>query len=185
MIRLLDFIFALGALILSFPLLAILTLIGCFDTGSPIFIQERVGRFKRPFNLFKLRTMSVGTASVASHLASRDSITKFGGFLRKAKLDELPQLLNVLLGDMSLVGPRPNLFNQRDLIAKRDALGVCAARPGITGLAQFSRIDMSRPELLARTDAEMISSLTLGRYFGYLFQAVTGKGGGDRVSKKQ
>ena len=156
-----------------------LIILGCFDTGSPIFIQERVGRFKKPFKLVKLRTMVVGTASIASHLASRDSISTFGGFLRKTKLDELPQLINVLLGDMSLVGPRPNLFNQQDLIAKRDALGVYAVRPGITGLAQVSNIDMSTPDLLAETDAEMISSLTLGRYLGYIFQTVAGKGGGD------
>ena len=91
----------------------------------------------------------MGTASVASHLASATSITPFGNFLRKSKLDELPQLWNVLKGEMSLVGPRPCLFNQEELIAERDKRGVFEVRPGITGLAQVNTIDMSTPELLA------------------------------------
>lgn len=97
------------------------------------------------------------------------------------KLDELPQLWNVLKGEMSLVGPRPNLFNQEDLIVKRDALGVYDVRPGITGLAQVNEIDMSTPQLLAETDAEMIRTLSLANYFKYVFQTVAGKGSGDRV----
>ncbi len=107
MIRLLDFVFALFGLLFAFPFLVILYVIGLFDTGSPIFTQERVGRNKKPFTLVKFRTMKVDTASVASHLASSSSITSFGHFLRKTKLDELPQLWNVLKGEMSLVGPRP------------------------------------------------------------------------------
>ena len=138
MIRFLDFTFALLGLVCGFPVLLVIYIIGLFDTGSPLFLQERVGRNKKPFTLVKFRTMKVDTASVASHLASSASITKLGGFLRKTKLDELPQLWNVLKGEMSLVGPRPNLFNQNELIAERDALGVYAVRPGITGLAQVN-----------------------------------------------
>ncbi|GAL08831.1 UDP-N-acetylgalactosaminyltransferase [Photobacterium aphoticum] len=115
-------------------------------------MQERVGRHKKPFKLIKFRTMSVETKSVASHLASSASITKLGAFLRKTKIDELPQLINVLKGEMSLVGPRPNLFNQEELITERDALGVYDVLPGITGLAQINTIDMSTPKLLAETD---------------------------------
>ena len=97
------------------------------------------------------------------------------------KIDELPQLWNVFVGEMSLVGPRPNLFNQDELIAERDALGVYAVRPGITGLAQVNEIDMSTPKLLAETDAKMIAEMSVGNYFRFILQTVTGKGAGDRV----
>lgn len=182
-IRILDFLFAFFGLLFGFPVLIMLTIIGYFDTGSPIFIQERVGRNKKPFNLIKFRTMTLGTASVASHLASSASITKFGDFLRKTKLDELPQLWNVLKGEMSLVGPRPNLFNQEELITERESRGVYNVRPGITGLAQVNEIDMSTPELLAKTDEKMNYNLTINDYFKYILQTVTGSGRGDRVTK--
>lgn len=181
MIRLFDFFFALFGLLIAFPFLVILFVIGLFDTGSPIFKQERVGRNKKPFILVKFRTMKVDTASVASHLASTASITPFGSFLRKTKLDELPQLWNVLTGEMSLVGPRPGLYNQEELTVARDAKNVFAVRPGITGLAQVNEIDMSTPELLAKTDREMIDTLTLSSYFKYILMTVTGRGSGDRV----
>ncbi|MEI5639549.1 MULTISPECIES: sugar transferase [unclassified Pseudoalteromonas] len=181
MIRLLDFLFALFGLLIAFPFLVILFVIGLFDTGSPIFTQERVGRNKKPFTLVKFRTMKVDTASVASHLASTASITPFGGFLRKTKLDELPQLWNVLKGEMSLVGPRPGLYNQEELTTAREAKNVFDVRPGITGLAQVNEIDMSTPELLAKTDREMIDTLNLSNYFKYILMTITGSGSGDRV----
>ena len=181
LIRLLDIIFSFFGLLFGFPVLIILTVIGLFDTGSPIFRQVRVGRHKKPFTLVKFRTMKKDTASVASHLASASAITPFGGFLRKTKLDELPQLWNVLWGDMSLVGPRPGLFNQHELTEAREKHGVFDARPGITGLAQVNEIDMSTPELLAQTDAKMLQNLTLADYFKYIFMTVAGKGSGDRV----
>lgn len=183
MIRLLDIIFALCGLVFGFPVLVILTLIGLFDTGSPIFRQVRVGRNKKPFTLVKFRTMKPDTAHVASHLASASAITPFGGFLRKSKLDELPQLWNVLKGEMSLVGPRPCLFNQDELITEREQRGVLNARPGITGLAQVNDIDMSTPVLLADTDAKMLATLNVAGYFKYIFMTVAGKGAGDRVRK--
>ena len=181
MIRVLDFLFSFLGLIIGFPILVLLTLIGLFDTGSPIFRQERVGKNKKPFVLVKFRTMKKDTASVASHLASSASITKFGHFLRRTKLDELPQLWNVLKGEMSLVGPRPGLFNQEELTQAREAKGVFNVRPGITGLAQVNEIDMSTPQLLAETDAKMISKLNIKSYFQYILMTVTGKGSGDRV----
>lgn len=181
MIRFFDFSLALIGLILCLPLLILITFIGFFDTKSPIFMQPRIGKDKIPFNLVKFRTMEIGTQSVASHLASSLSITRFGLFLRKTKLDELPQLWNVLKGDMSLVGPRPGLFNQDELIQARDVEKVYTVRPGITGLAQVNEIDMSTPELLAKTDRIMIDSLTLGNYFKYILMTVTGSGSGDRV----
>jgi len=183
MLRVFDFLFSFFGLLFGFPILLIIFLMGLFDTGSPLFFQERVGRGKMPFKLVKFRTMLKDTASVASHLANSSSITKLGGFLRRTKLDELPQLWNVLLGDMSLVGPRPNLFNQDELIAERDALGVYSLRPGITGLAQIKDIDMSTPGLLAKTDAEMISTMSVANYFKYIFLSFAGKGQGDRVRR--
>lgn len=181
MTRLLDLLFASFGLILGSPLLLLLTLIGWLDTHSPLFRQARVGRNQHPFTLVKFRTMRVGTASVATHLASSSAITPFGNFLRRTKLDELPQLWNVLWGDMSLVGPRPCLPNQHELIAAREALGVFNARPGITGLAQVQGIDMSTPEKLAQVDAQMLKTLTLYDYFRYILETLTGKGQGDRV----
>ena len=184
MIRLFDFFFSLLGLVFGLPVLLILWVIGFFDTGSPLFRQERVGRNKKPFTLVKFRTMKKDTASVASHLSSADAITPFGHFLRRTKLDELPQLWNVLKGEMSLVGPRPCLFNQEELIAERESRGVLAARPGITGLAQVNDIDMSTPELLAETDQKMLASLSVGAYFKYIFVTVAGRGAGDRVPGK-
>ena len=185
MLRLLDFVFAVLGLVVASPLLMILTIAGWFDTGSPLFRQKRVGRFKNPFTLLKFRTMKPETAHVASHLADASAVTPLGRFLRRTKLDELPQLWNVLKGEMSLVGPRPCLFNQQELIDAREQLGVFAARPGITGLAQVNEIDMSTPELLAQTDARMLSSLGMKDYFTYILMTVTGKGSGDRISERQ
>ncbi|CAH8182386.1 sugar transferase [Vibrio aestuarianus] len=181
MIRLLDFLAAFFGLLFLWPVLLIVTIIGLFDTGSPIFVQERVGRNKKPFKLIKFRTMSVETKSVASHLANNASITQLGAFLRTTKIDELPQLINVVKGEMSLVGPRPNLFNQEELIKERDALGVYDVLPGITGLAQVQNIDMSTPQLLAKTDKQMIDTLTLKDYFKYILMTATGSGSGDAV----
>lgn len=184
MFRVFDLVFSLLGLVVGFPLLLALTIIGLFDTGSPIFRQVRVGRHQKPFTLVKFRTMKMDTASVATHLASSASITRFGHFLRKTKLDELPQLWNVLKGEMSLVGPRPGLFNQQELTEERAKRGVFDVRPGITGLAQVNEIDMSTPALLAETDQKMIQRLTLVDYFKYILMTVAGKGAGDRVVKK-
>lgn len=181
MIRFFDFIFSFFGILFLLPVGMVLYIIGLFDTGSPIFAQERVGKNKQPFKLYKFRTMHKDTASVASHLASKSSITKFGGFLRRTKLDELPQLINVLIGDMSLVGARPNLFNQTELIEEREKRGVYNYLPGITGLGQINEVDMSTPKKLAELDAEMYQNLDIKNYFRYIFATVSGKGQGDRV----
>ncbi len=181
MIRLLDVFLSFWGLVFTAPILFLIFVIGLFDTGSPLFTQTRVGRYRKPFVLVKFRTMKKDTASVASHLAVREAITSYGSFLRKTKLDELPQLWNVLIGDMSLVGPRPCLFNQQELIDAREKLGVFNARPGITGLAQVSDIDMSTPELLASTDKKMLDQLSVGSFFKFIMMTVAGRGSGDRV----
>ena len=183
MIRCVDVILSLVGLVASSPLILIVLVILIFDTGSPLFFQRRMGRNQIPFTLVKFRTMRVGTDCVGTHLVDSGSVTRIGGLLRVTKLDELPQLWNVLKGEMSLVGPRPNLFNQELLIQKREALGAYEVRPGITGLAQIKRIDMSTPEVLAETDAEMISSMSLFNYFKYIFLTFTGRGQGDRICR--
>lgn len=181
MTRLFDFLFSFFGLLLLSPILLILSIIGFFDTGKPLFIQRRVGQHKKPFKLIKFRTMHPNTQSVATHLASQSSITQFGSFLRKSKLDELPQLINVFKGDMSLVGPRPNLYNQEELIEERDKRQVYAVLPGITGLSQINEIDMSTPKELAISDQKMIESYSIKTYFYYIFATISGKGKGDRI----
>ena len=181
MIRGLDILFSFFGLIIFLPLLTIIFALALFSTGSPLFRQERLGKYKRPFILMKFRTMDKNTGSVASHLLDAASITPFGHFLRRNKLDELPQLWNVLKGEMSIVGPRPGLANQPELTSAREKYGAFEVRPGITGLAQVSGIDMSTPELLAQTDAHMISEMSVQSYFKYIFLTVLGKGGGDRI----
>lgn len=184
MLRFIDITLSFFGLIIVFPALLVIYLIGLCDTGSPIFRQERVGRDQKPFTLIKFRTMRPDTAPVASHLADASAITPLGSFLRRAKLDELPQLWNVFKGEMSLVGPRPCLFNQTDVIKEREALKVFSARPGITGLAQINTIDMSTPIVIAEADALMLKQLSVTFYFKCLFMTLFGKGSGDRVRPK-
>lgn len=180
-LRIFDIFLSIVGLLLALPLMLMVLLLCMVDTGRPIFLQERVGRNKDLFILLKFRTMAPNTPSLATHLASSQAITPLGRFLRRAKLDELPQLWNVLKGEMSLVGPRPGLPNQSELTVAREKLGVFEVRPGITGLAQINGIDMSTPELLAQTDAQMIAEMSVRNYFKYIFLTVLGKGSGDRV----
>ena len=137
MLRLFDLTLAVAGLILTSPLLVILMIVGLFDTGSPMFRQTRVGRNKKPFTLLKFRTMRPETAHVATHLADASAVTALGKFLRRTKLDELPQLWNVLKGDMSLVGPRPLLMHYLPRYSKEQARRH-EVKPGITGWAQIN-----------------------------------------------
>ncbi len=181
MIRLLDVVLALLGILISLPIFVAIVIAGLVASGSPFFLQTRVGQRQRPFTLIKFRTMAPDTRSLGTHLVDPSAITSLGRLLRKTKLDELPQLFNVLLGQMSLVGPRPCLPNQTELIAERAARGVFEARPGITGLAQIREVDMSTPRKLARYDRVMIDRLGLGLYLQVLFATAAGKGRGDRV----
>ncbi len=172
MTRLFDFFFSFLGLIILSPLLFLLWIIGLIENGSPFFTQERVGYNEKIFLVVKFRTMKINTKSVATHLVNQSMITKYGNFLRRTKLDELPQLLNVLKGEMSLVGPRPCLSNQTELIYERKKRGVFNVRPGITGLAQLSGITMETPRLLADTDKKMIEKINLYKYFYYIFKTL-------------
>lgn len=180
-IRLIDLIIALLGVVLSSPLFMVIFTLGAFDTGSPIFIQERVGKNRKSFKLIKFRTMSINTESVATHMVHRSSVTRFGAFLRKTKLDELPQLINVLKGEMSFVGPRPCLFNQEELVLERIKYGVFNVRPGITGLAQVNNIDMSTPKVLVKWDVRMIESFEISMYLKLIIQTLFGAGFGDKI----
>ena len=184
MIRIFDIILAFLGLVVTFPLLIIISIISYWDTGSPFLFQERVGKNKNPFILIKFRTMNIDTKFIASHLVDPSSVTYFGRFLRKTKIDELPQLWNVLKGEMSLVGPRPGLPNQEELIFARDKYSVFNIKPGITGLSQINGIDMSDPDKLAKSDAKMIKSISVKNYLKYIIMTLIGKGQGDRVLKK-
>lgn len=116
MIRIFDIIFSYIGLLILGQIILVLLIIGLFDTGSLLFRQERVGFNQKPFNLLKFRSMQLYTQTVATHLVHVSAVTIWGSFLRKFKLDELPQLYNVLMGDMRFVGLCPNLFNQLELI---------------------------------------------------------------------
>jgi O-antigen biosynthesis protein WbqP len=175
MIRIIDFFFSFFGLVLLSPILIILFIIGWFENGLPLFTQIRVGRHQRSFLLIKFRTMPVNTLSVATHLVKNTIITPYGKFLRRTKLDEIPQLYNVLIGDMSLVGPRPCLLNQKKLIIERKKRGIFKVKPGITGLSQVSGVTMRTPKLLAKTDLKMIKQLNLPNYFYYIFKTIIRK----------
>jgi O-antigen biosynthesis protein WbqP len=172
MIRCFDFLFSLIGLIFLSPLLVFIFLIGLFENGSPLFIQKRAGYNLKSFSLIKFRTMPKGVKSAGTHLIKNIKLSVFGYFLRRTKIDEIPQLLNVLLGDMSLVGPRPCLFNQKRLISERKKRGIFKVRPGITGLAQIFGINMKTPTLLAKTDQKMIKKMCLYNYFYYIFKTL-------------
>jgi O-antigen biosynthesis protein WbqP len=181
LLRTLDIIFSLMGILISSPAMILIYVFGLIDNGSPIFFQLRIGKNLQTFTLIKFRTMAINTSSVGTHLVDSASITKLGLFLRKSKLDELPQLFNVFVGHMSLVGPRPCLPNQTELINEREKRGVFELRPGITGLAQICDVDMSTPKKLARYDRIMIDRLNIRLYSKLIIATAIGKGRGDRV----
>ncbi len=185
LLRALDILFALTGIIFGLPILLVVFAIGLFDNGFPLFFQQRVGKNQKLFTLVKFRTMSIDTGSVGTHLVDASAITKPGRLLRKSKIDELPQLFNVLLGHMSLVGPRPCLTNQKELVEERGKRGVFGVRPGITGLAQINDIDMSTPRKLARYDQLMIKRMNPKLYIKLIITTALGKGRGDRVQSVQ
>lgn len=172
-----------AGLLVSSPIIAILCVLVRLETpGNPLFAQQRLGKNENEFTCYKLRTMFQGTPDAASHLTSHAQVTRIGNLLRKTKLDELPQLWNVLVGDMDIVGPRPGLPNQHDLTAARREEGVFAVRPGITGLAQVQGVDMSTPEHLAKIDRSYIETRSLKQDLGICWATLKGSGYGDRTA---
>lgn len=172
MIRFFDFLLSLLGLFFLSPIFIFILIIGFFENGSPLFRQLRVGRDQKPFLLVKFRTMEINTVSTPTHLVNPLSVTWFGHILRKTKLDEIPQLWNVLKGDMSLVGPRPSLLSQKKLIKERHKKGVLKVRPGVTGLAQITGITMKNPVLLAKIDFKMIHQMNIYFFFYYILKTL-------------
>lgn len=181
--RSIDLLAVFAVLILAGWAMVIMGLWVRFDSKGPaIFAQRRVGRRGREFTCYKFRTMSLGTPEAATHNISEAAITRAGSFLRRTKLDELPQIVNVLRNQMSLVGPRPCLPQQAELIDRRMRRGVLELKPGITGLAQINDVDMSDPARLAAWDSRYGAFRNLASDCAILILTVLGGGTGDRVS---
>lgn len=179
-----DYGFALSVIVLFWWLLAIIWVL--VKTGSPgpgIFAQDRVGKSGKVFTCYKFRSMAKDTKQAGTHEVSQSSVTPIGNFIRKTKIDELPQVWNILKGELSLVGPRPCLPVQTELVHERTKRGVLTVLPGITGLAQIKDIDMSDPVRLAKKDAEYIARRGLLLELKIILATFTGKGRGDRVAK--
>jgi len=181
LLRILDILLSIIGIIMTAPIMLAIYLIALILNGSPLFLQRRIGKKQIPFTLIKFRTMRLNTKSIDTHLVDTSSITKFGAFLRRTKLDELPQLFNVFQGEMSLVGPRPGLQSQNELTRERAKRAIFRINPGITGLAQVNNIDMSTPRKLARYDLIMVQNMSLKLYLKIILVTALGKGRGDRV----
>jgi O-antigen biosynthesis protein WbqP len=182
MLRLADLILAGPLLVLTAPVvIAAGIVIRLGSPGPALFRQVRVGRRERPFVCLKLRTMALGTATVGTHEASPAAVTPAGRILRRLKIDELPQLWNVLRGEMSLVGPRPCLPVQTQLIEERRRRGVYEVRPGITGRGQTMGLDMSTPVELATEDAVWAAQPRLDEYVRLIAITILGRGRGDAI----
>ena len=184
----------LGLLILSPLFIVIIIAIKIDDPGPAFFKQKRVGIHKNLFNLYKFRSMKVDTPDIPTHLLKNPEqyISKVGAFLRKTSLDELPQMWNILKGDMSIVGPRPALWNQDDLIAERDKYGANDIRPGLTGWAQINGRDELEIPVKARLDGDYVENLTFffdcKCFFGTFLSVLRSDGvveGGTGEIKKQ
>lgn len=162
--RLLDFLISLFSIVILSPVIVVISLIIKFTSPGPIlFKQRRTGKDNVEFYIYKFRTMRIDTPNVATHLLKDPDnyITKIGKFLRKTSLDELPQLFNILVGEMSIVGPRPSLYNQEDLIKLRTECGVNTLVPGLTGWAQINGRDEIPIEKKVELDKEYLDNRSL------------------------
>ena len=194
--RIIDFILSLMGIVVLSPVLLLLCLAIRLDSKGPIiFKQKRVGKNKTHFNIYKFRTMKIDTPKeMPTHLLADPDfyITKVGKFLRKTSLDELPQLFNIIKGDMAVIGPRPALWNQYDLIEERDKYGANDIRPGLTGLAQISGRDELEIPIKAKLDGKYTDNISLRMdikcFFGSIASVFKSDGvveGGTGTMKKE
>ena len=190
--RILDFLLSLCGLLVLWPLfLVIAAAIKIDDPGPVVFSQKRVGLHKRYFQLYKFRSMKVSTPDVPTHLLEHPEqyISKVGGFLRKYSLDELPQIINILLGQMAIIGPRPALWSQEDLIAERDKYGANDIRPGLTGWAQINGRDELTIEEKSVYDGEYVRNLSFAFdckcFFGTIGKVLRHEGVVEGASDKK
>ncbi len=194
--RLIDLVLSgLGLIVLAIPMLIVAVIIRCEDPGPVIFKQKRIGIHKKHFNLYKFRSMKMDTPhDMPTHMLKNPEqyILKVGGFIRKTSIDELPQLWNIFKGDMSIIGPRPALWNQDDLIAERDKYGANDVKPGLTGWAQINGRDELEIPVKAKLDGEYVEKMSFGFdckcFFGTIKSVLKSDGvveGGTGEMKKQ
>jgi len=164
MIRFVDILLSVVGLVLLSPVLVLIFICVWLDLRSPIFRQQRVGREGIEFTLLKFRSMKPNTPNLPTHLVEARQRTGFGLILRFTKLDEILQLVNVLKGEMSIVGPRPGLPEDIRLYSERVKYGVLTVKPGITGLSQVRGLDMSDPLKLVISDREWVVDMSFGLY---------------------
>ncbi len=174
--RLIDVVLSfIGLVVLLIPF-AIISLIIVIDSPGPvIFKQQRVGIHKKPFTIYKFRSMSVNAPkNMPTHLLSDPDkyFTKWQKLMRKLSIDELPQIFNIFIGTMTIIGPRPALFNQEDLIAERDKYGANDVKPGLTGLAQISGRDELPIDVKARIDGEYVEKMSFWFDFTLFFKTI-------------
>lgn len=182
--RIIDFVMALVGLIVLSPIFLILMIAIKLDSPGPIlFKQKRVGLHKTHFDILKFRTMKIDTPKdMPTHMLSNPEqyITRVGKFLRKTSLDELPQIINILKGDMSIIGPRPALWNQHDLLEERDKYGANDVMPGLTGLAQISGRDELEIPVKAKLDGDYVEKMSFGMdvkcFFGTILSVLKSDG---------
>lgn len=174
--RIIDIGLSAAGLVILSPIFIVVAIIIKIDSKGPVFfIQKRVGKGKKIFNMIKFRTMKdEAPKETPTHMLTNPEmhITKAGKFLRKTSLDELPQICNILIGDMSLIGPRPALWNQYDLIIERDKYGANDIRPGLTGLAQISGRDELTIETKAKLDGEYTKKASLELDFRCFYKTI-------------
>ncbi len=191
--RFIDIVLSgLGLIILAIPMGIVAIAIKIEDPGPVIFKQKRVGIHKSYFSLYKFRSMKVATPDVPTHLMEHPEqyITKVGKFIRKTSIDELPQMWNIFKGDMSIIGPRPALWNQADLLAERDKYGANDVKPGLTGWAQINGRDELEIPVKARLDGDYVKRMgicmDLRCFFGSIFAVLREDGvveGGNKIKE--